>query len=297
MDLILYYLGQKCQWFFLLFLHFYTHICEDGASQCRRNWQQYGTSCYYLNNNALTWPNAQRYCASQGGNLVSIADTSVNSDVRNLLNGGSKAHIGEFYEPEWMGGGGGGSLWLGIDIYTTIKTKDVCVSCLCRPPSDWWISFIFYTIIGLDPEGGQWLFKLQSYNNNKNYRRNRAKYPGHRYTRQNSICGTVVKYRSTYPINMTWRRVCCVCIQLLLFDCVSPSVQCQIYDTGYCRWFWKWNGQCSASDVSGHENELGSAVKWVLSRYEISKIDFKLSCIASRRANISWAIRSSSLEL
>ena len=63
-----------------------------------------------------------------------------------------------------------------------------------------WISFIFYTIIGLDPEGGQWLFKLQSYNNNKIYRRNRAKYPRHRYTLQNSICGTVVKYRSTYPI-------------------------------------------------------------------------------------------------
>ena len=26
------------------------------------------------------------------------------------------------------------------------------VSCLCRPPSHWWISFICYTIIGFDPE-------------------------------------------------------------------------------------------------------------------------------------------------
>ena len=43
----------------------------------------------------------------------------------------------------------------------------VCVSCLCRPPSHWWISFIFYTIIGLDPEGGQWLFKFKSNHNNK----------------------------------------------------------------------------------------------------------------------------------
>ena len=40
---------------------------------------------------------------------------------------------------------------------------------------------------------------------------------------------------------------------------VTVSLQCQIYDTvyefGYCCWLWKWNGQCSASDVSAcHEN-------------------------------------------
>ena len=61
-------------------------------------------------------------------------------------------------------------------IYTTIKTKDVCVFvwlcvCVCvmfmqATRSHWWISFIFYTIIGLDPEGGQWLFKFKS-NHNK----------------------------------------------------------------------------------------------------------------------------------
>ena len=148
----------------------------------------------------------------------------------------------------------------------------VCVSCLCRPPSHWWISFIFYTIIGLDPEGGQWLFKLQSYNNNKNYRRNRDKYPRHRYTPQNSICGTVVKYRSTYPIK--YDVTSCVlrvhAVVVVWLRVTISTVQCHIYDTGYCRWLWKWNGQCSASDVSGHENELGSAVKWVLSRHEIS---------------------------
>ena len=50
----------------------------------------------------------------------------------------------------------------------------VCVSCLCRPPSHWWISFIFYTIIGLDPEGGQWLFKFKS-NHNKKFNPQNAK--------------------------------------------------------------------------------------------------------------------------
>ena len=63
-------------------------------------------------------------------------------------------------------------------INTTIKTEDVCmcvcVSCLCRPPSHWWISFIFYTIVGLDPEGGQWLFKFKS-NHNKRFNRQNAK--------------------------------------------------------------------------------------------------------------------------
>ena len=52
----------------------------------------------------------------------------------------------------------------------------VCVSCLCRPPSHWWISFIFYTIIGLDPEGGQWLFKFKSNHNKKNNRQNAKQY-------------------------------------------------------------------------------------------------------------------------
>ena len=50
----------------------------------------------------------------------------------------------------------------------------VCVSCLYRPPSHWWISFIFYTIIGLDPEGGQWLLKFKS-NHNKKFNRQNAK--------------------------------------------------------------------------------------------------------------------------
>ena len=136
----------------------------------------------------------------------------------------------------------------------------VCVSCICRPPSHWWISFIFYTIIGLDREGGQWLFKLQSYNNKKNYWRNRAKYPRHRYTPQNSICGTVVKYRSTYPIKydvtscvlrvhavvVVWLRVTVSAVSDLWYRILSLAlkmkwtVQCQ-----WCEWPWKWIGQCS----------------------------------------------------
>ena len=52
----------------------------------------------------------------------------------------------------------------------------VCVSCLCRPPSHWWISFMFYTIIGLDPEGGQWLFKFKSNHNKKINQQNAKQY-------------------------------------------------------------------------------------------------------------------------
>ena len=171
----------------------------------------------------------------------------------------------------------------------------VCVSCLCRPPSHWWISFTFYTIIGLDPEGGQWLFKLQSYNNYKNYRPNRAKYLRHRYTPQNSICGTVVKYRSTYPIKydvtscvlrvhavvVVWLRVTVSAVSDLWYRILSLalkmkwSVQCQ-----WREWPWKWIGQWQWSEF------------WAGMRF----LDFKLSCIASRRANISWAIRSSSTD-
>ena len=72
----------------------------------------------------------------------------------------------------------------------------VCVSCLCRPPSHWWISFIFYTIIGLDPEGGQWLFKFKSNNNNKFNRQNAKQYMwdcsinlGRKHTNSDTVVG------------------------------------------------------------------------------------------------------------
>ena len=93
-----------------------------------------------------------------------------------------------------------------------------------------------YTIIGLDPEGGQWLFKLQSYSNNKNYRRNRAKYPRHRYTPQNSICGTVVKYRSTYPIKYDVTS-CVLRVHSVVCCLIACHRQCSVrFSTGYCRW-------------------------------------------------------------
>ena len=82
----------------------------DGASQCRQNWEQYGTACYYLNSDTLTWENAQAYCETQGGSLASIADSGVNSHVQSVMSGYSKAHIGRkekrVDQGFQMGGGG-----------------------------------------------------------------------------------------------------------------------------------------------------------------------------------------------
>ena len=86
----------------------------------------------------------------------------------------------------------------------------VCVSCLCRPPSHWWISFIFYTIIGLDPEGGQWLFKFKS-NHNKKFNRQNAK----QYMWDSSINAVMKPY-----VNIRIRI-------LLLALKMKWSVQCQ----------------------------------------------------------------------
>ncbi|XP_780522.4 uncharacterized protein LOC575010 [Strongylocentrotus purpuratus] len=71
-----------------------TAAAVDGASQCRKNWQQYSTACYYLNSDTLTWGNAQAYCETQGGHLASIADSGVNSHIASVMSGYSKAHIG-----------------------------------------------------------------------------------------------------------------------------------------------------------------------------------------------------------
>ena len=76
---------------------------------------------------------------------------------------------------------------------------------------------------------------------------------------------------------------------------MSPSVQCQIYDTvyqfGYCRCHWLWM-QCQWREWPW--KWIGHAVQWSEFWAGMRFLDFKLSCIASRRANISWAIRSSS---
>ena len=75
----------------------------------------------------------------------------------------------------------------------------VCMSCLCRPPSHWWISFIFYTIIGLDPEGGQWLFKFKSNHNKKINRQNAKQYMwdcSKKWNRKHTYSDTVVGFEN-----------------------------------------------------------------------------------------------------
>ena len=172
----------------------------------------------------------------------------------------------------------------------------VCVLCLCRPPPHWWISFIFYTIIGLDPESGQWLFKLQSYNNNKFYRRNRAKYPRHRYTPQYTCMWDCSKI-PVHVSHQIWRDVVCACAACACSCCCliachrQCSVRFMILDTvvGF------ENEMVSAVPVTWVAMKMNWAVQWSEFWAGMRFLDFKLSCIASRRANISWAIRSSSL--
>ena len=160
---------------------------------------------------------------------------------------------------------------------------------------------------------------------------------------------------------MTWRRVCCVCMQLLLFDCVSPSAVADprgssggaesaaapplfrpifVFLADFCyfrarhRGIWiaglqqqqklspppplftdpgSASGQCSVrfmipDTVVGFENEMVSAVPvtWVAMKMNwavqwsefwagMRFLDFKLSCIASRRANINYRERSGPL--
>ena len=121
----------------------------------------------------------------------------------------------------------------------------VCVSCLCRPPSHWWISFIFYTIIGLDPEGGQWLFKFKSNHNKKKIDKT-----------QNSICETVVKNET---VNIR--------IRILLLALKM-----------------KWTVQCSASDYTRHRyTPLNSMeLRTLLSLPASPSVSAQLSRIHSR---------------
>ena len=104
----------------------------------------------------------------------------------------------------------------------TVDTVDFMCVCLCVCVCVMFMQATFplmdqlhihYTIIGLDPEGGQWLFKFKSNHNNKKIDKT-----------QNSICGTVVKNET---VNIR--------IRILLLALKM-----------------KWSVQCSASDYTIH---------------------------------------------
>ena len=166
-------------------------------------------------------------------------------------------------------------------------------SVVCRPPSHWsdqlhilhnyrsW-PFVGWTSMSLgetrtDPDRGN--------NNKKLIWRNRAKYPRHRYSPQNSICGTVVQIPVHVSIKYDVNVVCDCSVHAVVvcLICVS-SVQCSVRfndttDTVMYQCFDKWNGLCAVPvpvTWRGHENELGSAVKFKSLSRHARFLDFKL---------------------
>ena len=105
---------------------------------------------------------------------------------------------------------------------------------------------------------------------------------------------------SKIPVHVShqiWRDVvcaACACSCCCLIACHRQcSVRFMIPDTvvGF------ENEMVSAVPVTWVAKKMNWAVQWSEFWAGMRFLDFKLSCIASRRANISWAIRSSSLFL
>lgn len=54
--------------------------CRDGD-----DWKSYNKHCYYVNNDQLTWREAQAFCNSKGAHLVTISNNKENSFVRAIV--------------------------------------------------------------------------------------------------------------------------------------------------------------------------------------------------------------------
>ncbi|XP_019912108.1 ladderlectin-like isoform X1 [Esox lucius] len=52
---------------------------------CPSGWTEYNSYCYIYNSTARTWSQAEQYCLSLGGNLVSIHNAGENEAVKDVV--------------------------------------------------------------------------------------------------------------------------------------------------------------------------------------------------------------------
>ena len=67
-------------------------ICKRHV--CPKNWQQYGSKCYKLLDETLTWENAGSTCEKAGGKLASVHSVLENDFAFTMAK----------FEPAWLGG-------------------------------------------------------------------------------------------------------------------------------------------------------------------------------------------------
>ena len=64
---------------------------------CKQGWEQNGTHCYFWNEKAMTWPEAEDYCRNQSGHLASVTSHAINDYI---VKGKNKRGLNRL----WFGG-------------------------------------------------------------------------------------------------------------------------------------------------------------------------------------------------
>ncbi|XP_028447358.1 galactose-specific lectin nattectin-like [Perca flavescens] len=75
------------------------HTGVEGQASCPPEWTQFGSRCFRFNIGPKTWPDAESFCHTAGGNLASIHSDEEHIFIRNYIHQVSGA-----YKLSWIGG-------------------------------------------------------------------------------------------------------------------------------------------------------------------------------------------------
>ncbi|XP_039671321.1 galactose-specific lectin nattectin-like isoform X4 [Perca fluviatilis] len=74
-------------------------LAAYGQASCPPDWTQFGSRCFNFNIGPKTWPDAETFCQSAGGNLASIHSDAEHKFIRNYIK-----QVTGSYRHSWIGG-------------------------------------------------------------------------------------------------------------------------------------------------------------------------------------------------
>ncbi|XP_078118879.1 galactose-specific lectin nattectin-like isoform X2 [Sander vitreus] len=71
----------------------------SGQAPCPPGWTQFGSRCFAFHIQTKSWPDAENFCISTGGNLASIHSDEENTFLKDFIN-----QVSGTYKTSWIGG-------------------------------------------------------------------------------------------------------------------------------------------------------------------------------------------------
>ncbi|XP_028447983.1 galactose-specific lectin nattectin-like [Perca flavescens] len=74
-------------------------LAAYGQASCPPDWTQFGSRCFNFNIGPKTWPDAETFCQTAGGNLASIHSDEEHGFIKNYIK-----QVTGTYRHSWIGG-------------------------------------------------------------------------------------------------------------------------------------------------------------------------------------------------